>query len=191
MGALGALRARNPAKPELFAPVIAMDTPPELGKTAMESKSISALAVALALAACAPFSTQTGSREGASIAQGGDGARPLFEQTGAASWFGDAVEGSKGASGERIDPEQRVAGHLTLPMGSVVRVTRLDNDRSVVVEIVDRGPTAPGRVIDLSRRAAQELGMVERGTARVRVEAYASDQPTKQVMRDLEALAQR
>jgi rare lipoprotein A len=160
-GVLGATRARNPAKPELFAPVIAMDTSPWLGKTVMGSRSISALAVALALAACAPFSTQTGSREGVGVAQRGGGARPLFEQTGDASWFSNAVEGSKGASGERIDPDQRVAGHLTLPVGSVVRVTRLDNDRSVVVEIVDRGPTAPGRVIDLSRRAAQELSMVE------------------------------
>jgi len=76
-------------------------------------------------------------------------------------------------------------------MGSIVRVTRLDNDRSVEVEIVDRGPTTPERVIDLSRRAAQELGMVERGTARVKVEAYASDQPNKQVMREPEALARR
>jgi rare lipoprotein A len=150
----------------------------------MRARSISALAVALVLAACAPSSTQTRSRERAD-------ARPLFEQTGEASWFGDAVEGSKGASGERIDPDQRVAGHLRLPMGSVVRVTRLENDRSVVVEIVDRGPTALGRVIDLSRRAAQELGMVERGTARVRVEAYASDQPNKQVLRELEALTRR
>ena len=80
---------------------------------------------------------------------------------------------------------------MTLPMGSVVKVTRLDNDRSVEVEIVDRGPTAPGRVIDLSRGAARELGMIERGTARVKVEAYASDQPDEQVRRDLEALARR
>ena len=137
----------------------------------MGSGPVTALALALALAACAPLSTLTGSRE-----RTGD-ARPLFEQTGEASWFGDAVEGSKGASGERIDPDQRVAAHPMLPMGSVVRVTRLDNDRSVEVEIVDRGPTVPGRVIDLSRRAAQELGMAERGTARVKVEAYASDQP--------------
>ncbi len=175
-------RARNPARLGLFAPVIAMDTSPEFRKAAMRARSISALAVALVLAACAPSSTQTGSRKGAD-------ARPLFEQTGEASWFGDAVEGSKGASGERIDPDQRVAGHMTLPMGSVAKVTRLDNDRSVEVEIVDRGPTAPGRVIDLSKRVARELGMVERGTARVKVEAYASDQPNEQVRRDLEALA--
>jgi len=151
----------------------------------MGSRSITVLTVALALAACAPLSTLTGSREGA------NDARPLFEQTGEASWFGDAVEGSRGASGERIDPDQRVAGHMTLPMGSVAQVTRLDTARSVEVEIVDRGPTTPGRVIDLSRGAARELGMIERGTARVRVEAYASDQPNKQVIRGLEALAQR
>jgi rare lipoprotein A len=152
----------------------------------MRSGPVAALAVALALAAsCAPLSTLTGSRQGA-----GD-ARPLFEQTGEASWFGDAVAGDRGASGERIDPDQRVAGHMTLPLGSVAKVTRLDNDRSVQVRIVDRGPTVPGRVVDLSRGAARELGMIERGTARVKVEAYASDQPNEQVRRDLEALARR
>ena len=146
----------------------------------MRSGSVAALAVALALAAsCAPLSTRAGD------------ARPLFEQTGEASWFGDAVAGDRGAGGERIDPDQRVAGHMTLPLGSVARVTRLDNARSVEVRIVDRGPTAPGRVVDLSRGAARELGMIERGTARVRVEAYASDQPNEQVRRDLEALARR
>ena len=73
-------------------------------------------------------------------------------------------------------------------MGSIVRVTRLDNNRSVEVEVVDRGPTAPGRVIDLSRRAAQELGMTESGTAQVRVETYASDQQDEHVRRALAAL---
>jgi rare lipoprotein A len=151
----------------------------------MKSVPVQAMALALVLTACAPLSTPTGSQPGRIAA------RPLFEQTGEASWFGDAVEGSKGASGRRIDPDQRVAGHLTLPMGSVVRVTRLDNDRSVVVEIVDRGPTVPGRVIDLSERAADELGMTERGTARVKVEAYASDQRDERVRQELAALARR
>jgi rare lipoprotein A len=150
----------------------------------------SILAVALILVACSLNWTSTDLQRGAGTAAGRD-ARPLFEQRGEASWFGDAIEGRKGVSGERIDPDQRIAAHMTLPMGSLVRVTRLDNSRSVEVEVVDRGPTAPGRVIDLSRRAAEELGMTKRGTAQVMVEAYASDQRDEPVRRALAALAGR
>jgi rare lipoprotein A len=84
-----------------------------------------------------------------------------------------------------------VASHPTLPMDSVVRVTSLANGRSVEVKIVDRGPTAPGRTIDLSRKAARELGMTEKGTVAVRIEAFAADQPSEQVRQDLAALARR
>ena len=115
----------------------------------------------------------------------------LFEQRGEASWFGDAVKGRPGKSGEGVDPDQMVASHPTLPMDSVVRVTNLANGRSVEVKIVDRGPTAPGRHIDLSEKAAQELGMKEKGTVAVRIEAFAADQPSEQVRQDLAALARR
>jgi rare lipoprotein A len=120
-----------------------------------------------------------------------DDARPLFEQRGQASWFGAAVEGEKGKSGERVDPDRQVAAHATLPMGSVVRVTRIDNGKSVRVEIIDRASSVAGRVIDLSRRAARDLGMTEKGTTEVKVEAFATDQPSDQVRRDIEALGRK
>jgi rare lipoprotein A len=119
------------------------------------------------------------------------GEQPVFEQRGEASWFGDEVAGNMGASGERVDPGRLIAAHPTLPFNSRVRVTNLANGRSVVVEVVDRGPSVAGRVIDLSRRAAGMLGMVELGTAPVKVEAHASDQTGERVTRELEALAQR
>jgi peptidoglycan lytic transglycosylase len=119
------------------------------------------------------------------------GEQPVFQQRGEASWFGDEVAGNMGASGERVDPGRLIAAHPTLPFNSRVRVTNLANGRSVVVEVIDRGPSVAGRVIDLSRRAAGMLGMVELGTAPVKVEAHASDQTGERVTRELEALAQR
>jgi rare lipoprotein A len=154
------------------------------------TRTLSVLALALALAACASTGARPGPREGAAAVAGSD-ARPLFEQRGEASWFGGAVEGRPGKSGEGVDPDQMVASHPTLPMDSVVRVTNLANGRSVEVRIVDRGPTAPGRAIDLSRKAARELGMTEKGTVAVRIEAFAADQPSEQVKQDLAALVRR
>jgi rare lipoprotein A len=119
------------------------------------------------------------------------GERPVFEQRGEASWFGGEVAGGTAASGERVDPDRLIAAHRTLPFNSRVRVANLGNGRSVVVEIIDRGPHVEGRVIDLSRKAAEALGMVAAGTAPVRVEVYASDQTDEQVRRELEALAHR
>lgn len=91
-------------------------------------------------------------------------------QEGVASWYGARSRGSRTASGERFDPEELTAAHRTLPLGSHVRVTNLDNGRAVCVRINDRGPFVRGRSVDLSRAAAERLGMVHRGTARVRIE---------------------
>lgn len=89
---------------------------------------------------------------------------------GAASFYGDEFAGRPTASGERFHPGQMTAAHRTLPLGSVVRVTNLRNNRSVVVRINDRGPFHGNRVIDLSKGAARELGFVQSGTAPVRIE---------------------
>lgn len=94
-------------------------------------------------------------------------------EIGQASWYGPGFHGKKTASGEVFDQGQLTAAHRTLPMGSKVRVVNLNNDRSVVVQINDRGPFVDGRIIDLSHAAARELGMLERGTTRVRLEAYS------------------
>ena len=94
-------------------------------------------------------------------------------EIGVASYVGEAYEGRPTASGPRFDGRSLTAAHRTLPFGTRVRVTNLANDAQVVVTIVDRGPYRKGRVIDLSRRAAHELGFERAGTTRVRLEVLA------------------
>jgi rare lipoprotein A len=95
---------------------------------------------------------------------------PAFSQVGLASWYGPGLNRQPTATGERFDMNALTAAHRTLPLNSLVRVTNLDNGRSVVVRINDRGPFAANRVIDLSAKAARELGMKDNGIARVRLE---------------------
>ena len=90
---------------------------------------------------------------------------------GTASWYGPGFHGKRTASGERFDQNALTAAHRKLPLGSVVKVTNLDNGRSIVVAINDRGPYKKGRVIDLSKGAARKLGIVDDGIAKVRIEA--------------------
>lgn len=92
-------------------------------------------------------------------------------QRGLASWYGPNFVGRPTANGEVFDPEQLTAAHKSLPFGTRVRVVNLENGRSVVVRINDRGPFKPGRIIDLSRAAARRIGMIGSGVAEVRVEA--------------------
>ncbi|AHE98955.1 septal ring lytic transglycosylase RlpA family protein [Thioalkalivibrio paradoxus] len=91
-------------------------------------------------------------------------------EAGIASYYHDRFQGRKTASGERFDQREFSAAHRTLPFGTTVRVTRKDTGQSIVVRINDRGPFRNGRIIDLSREAARELGMLERGLVRVRIE---------------------
>lgn len=97
-------------------------------------------------------------------------------QVGVASWYGGSLHGRRTASGERFDQEDLTAAHRSLPFGTRVRVTHLENGRSVIVTINDRGPYARGRIIDVSRAAARRLDMLRTGTARVRVEAMDGTQ---------------
>ncbi|MBX3229910.1 MAG: septal ring lytic transglycosylase RlpA family protein [Labilithrix sp.] len=90
-------------------------------------------------------------------------------QVGEASWYGQALAGRKTASGERFDPQGFTAAHRTLKLGTWVEVRRVDTGATVRVRINDRGPHVAGRIIDLSRRAAEELDMVRRGVVRVEV----------------------
>lgn len=94
-----------------------------------------------------------------------------FRQVGVASWYGPGFHGKRTASGERFDQNDLTAAHRKLPLGSEVKVTNLENGRSIVVEINDRGPYIKGRVIDLSKAAARRLGLVEHGVGKVRIEA--------------------
>ncbi len=96
-----------------------------------------------------------------------------YEKLGVASWYGKKFHGKASASGETYDMDAMTAAHKTLPLQTMVEVTRLDTGKKIVVRINDRGPFVKNRVIDLSREAARRLGMMEHGTARVRVVALA------------------
>lgn len=96
-----------------------------------------------------------------------------YDETGIASWYGAKFHGRKTANGGIYDMNALTAAHRTLPMPSFIRVTNLDNGRSLVLEVNDRGPFARGRIIDVSRRGAQLLGFQKQGTARVRVQILA------------------
>jgi rare lipoprotein A len=102
--------------------------------------------------------------------------RPIFTQVGMASWYGKNHDGKTTANGETFDMDALTAAHRTLPFGTVVRVTNLATKRTIKVRINDRGPYAEGRIIDLSARAARDLGIADHGVARVRIEQFASDQ---------------
>jgi len=97
------------------------------------------------------------------------GPSPAPFQEGVASWYGPGFEGRTTASGETFDPEALTAAHASLPFGSRVRVHNLANDRTVEVRINDRGPFAGNRILDLSRRAAEVLDMIQAGVVRVRI----------------------
>jgi rare lipoprotein A len=95
---------------------------------------------------------------------------PNYTATGLASWYGDDFHGRQTANGEVFDMNAISAAHPTLPMPSYVRITNLTNRRSLIVRVNDRGPYHPGRVIDVSVRAAKLLGFLETGTTHVRVD---------------------
>lgn len=100
-----------------------------------------------------------------------------YRETGIASWYGEDFHQRLTANGECYDMYQPSAAHPTLPLPSWVRVTHMDTGRSIVVRVNDRGPYKPGRIIDLSYAAANQLGVVADGVAPVRVEALPEDGP--------------
>lgn len=98
-----------------------------------------------------------------------------YSETGIASWYGAKFHGKRTANGEIYDMNELTAAHRTLPLPSLVRVTNLENGRSLVLRVNDRGPFARGRIIDVSRRAAGLLDFRSRGTAKVRVEVLPEE----------------
>lgn len=110
---------------------------------------------------------------------GGKRVAPDFEtphdvQKGLASYYHDSLHGNPTASGEPYDQDALTAAHRTLPFGTWVRVTNLENGRSVELRINDRGPFVEGRIIDVSRRAARKLDFVRQGVVPVRVEVLGA-----------------
>ena len=98
----------------------------------------------------------------------------LATQVGLASWYGPGFDGNFTASGETFDQRRMVAAHRTLRLGSVIRVTNLENGRAVTLRVIDRGPygrnVRKGAIVDVSRGAARRLGFVKQGLVRVRLE---------------------
>ena len=102
-----------------------------------------------------------------------------FSQTGKASWYGSQFHGRKTSSGERYNMNALSAAHKTLPIPSYARVTNMQNGKSVIVRVNDRGPFHGNRVIDVSKAAAQQLGFINQGTAHVKVEQIVPGQSTQ------------
>lgn len=98
-----------------------------------------------------------------------------YEETGVASWYGPDFHGKPTANGEIYDSFTMTAAHPTLPLPSMVRVTNLRNGKSVIVRVNDRGPFSKSRVIDVSEKAADELGFKGQGTTEVRIQLLRND----------------
>lgn len=103
---------------------------------------------------------------------------PGYDEVGTASWYGPNFHGKLSATGETYDQEALTAAHPTLPIPSLVRVTNLENNRSIVVRLNDRGPFVDDRIIDLSKGAARALDVINKGTAKVRVQ-YVGPAPAE------------
>lgn len=145
----------------VFAPSYAQDAAPVVAAAAVALPAADASLPQFQAPAdsAAPASDDTDAAPAASPAW-----QPIGR--GMASWYGPSFKGHRTASGERFDPSDLTAAHRTLPFGTRVRVTNAAGD-SVIVRINDRGPFAAGRVIDLSRAAAAQLGITRTGSGRV------------------------
>lgn len=135
-----------------------------------------ALRVAVLAAVFASGSSQAADR----ILSTGSRTQPLI-QLGHAYYYDDKLHGRRTASGEVLDQNAFTAASRTLPLGSYATVTNVENGRSVTVRINDCGPFTRGRIIDVSKRAAEELDIHGSGTARVRIEVIADEQPTDEL----------
>ena len=112
-----------------------------------------------------------------------------IKDRGVASWYGEQFHGKQAANGELFDMEALTAAHRTMPLGSVVRVVNLGNGKQLHVRITDRGPYVNGRILDLSRAAAVQLGMEHGGLAHVQVEIVGQRRP--ELLQLAEAMSRR
>jgi rare lipoprotein A len=135
---------------------------------------VAALACLAGLAACATSRSTNGGGTATGAPRAVEPERPTgsrrFFQEGRASYYADKFAGRRTASGERYDPERLTAAHQTLPLGTWIRVTRVDDGRSVEVRVNDRCGCGGGRIVDLSRHAARRLDMLHAGVVPVRIE---------------------
>ncbi len=124
--------------------------------------ALAAAAAAMALLLCAPASGSRNSTVEDIVS--------AWTQSGRVSWYGPGFHGRRTASGETFDTNDLTMAHRSLPLGSKVRVTNLDNGRSVVLRVNDRGPYVRGRIADLSHAAARRLDFIDDGVVRARIE---------------------
>ena len=117
-------------------------------------------------------------------------ADPGYNEVGVASWYGEKFHGRPTANGAIYDMNALTAAHKTLPMPSTVRVTNLENGRSMLLTVNDRGPFVAGRIIDVSRRAAQLLGFQRKGTVKVRVQVVRDGEPGPSMASSASAVSQ-
>lgn len=103
--------------------------------------------------------------------------RPIYTETGVASWYGPPYNHHAGANGLIYDENMISAANRTLPMDSLIRVTNLRNGESAVMRITDRGPFVPGRILDLSEGAAKAIGLWREGVGQVRIDVYSMPEP--------------
>ena len=145
-----------------------------------------AVAFGLALTACATAPPPAGpSHAGGTMAPyqvGGVWYRPRpqpdYDAVGVATWYGAQYHNRRTADGELFDMDRPSAAHATLPLPCIVEVTNLDNGRRLRLRVNDRGPFVAGRILDVSRQAARELGFYEKGSVRVRVRYVGPAPPT-------------
>ena len=105
--------------------------------------------------------------------------KPAIIQVGTASWYGPGFHGQETASGEPFNQHALTAAHRTLPLGTKAKVTNLETGQTVDVTINDRGPYVSGRHLDLSRAAARRIGLIKKGTAKVKIEVQRRHQTNK------------
>ena len=118
------------------------------------------------------------------------GTPPAFcETVGTASYYGKGFHGRRSADGERFNMNAMTAAHRSLPFGTRLQVTNLRNGKSVMVEVNDRGPHVRGRIVDLSKRAADVIGIGIDGVAPVKIEARVADQPTSDLKEKVASIA--
>jgi peptidoglycan lytic transglycosylase len=149
-------RSRRPGRPSVRS----------AGRRGRMASTVALVALACVTAGC------SSSRRAPPVASTA-GIAPGYSEIGLASWYGEPYHGRPTASGERYDMWQMTAAHRTLPFGTRVRVTNRDTGRSATVLINDRGPFVSGRILDLSRGAAEALGAVAAGVIPVRLEVVA------------------
>ena len=99
-----------------------------------------------------------------------------YSEVGVASWYGPGFHGKLTANGERYDQKAMTAAHKTLPLPTLVRVQNLENGKEIIVRVNDRGPFSKGRIIDLTEEGARRLGMIEKGTAKVKVSVLSENE---------------